>query len=269
MKLFLVNKTDKTLIINFNGQPKTVYPYGKDTVICEKNNISMNLTTADNYSSDKYSEKAGYHLTHRFVTRSQYDFSLQDETTLELYVEAKKGDHFDSYQRVIPYCKDISFAEPIYTLKNEEEIKETFAKNKRFEDKVEKRADHLLKAYKVKETLSDIFVGLLALAVAAIIFATIWSWFSLKAAVITFAVLGLLALIAYRIIRRLLKGANKAVDRFFSSRFFEKAVDKASEKYEENFVNCKNMPENLYKDESSYFDCVYIAAVFKYSTRSV
>mgnify|MGYP003291759415 CR=1 FL=1 len=49
----------------------------------------------------------------------------------------------------------------------------------------------------------------------------------------------------------------------------EKAVDKASKKYEENFVNCKNMPENLYKDENSYFDCVYIAAVFKYSTRTV
>lgn len=269
MKLFLENKSDKTLIINLNGQPKTVYPYGKDIVICEGNRISVNLTTADNYSSDKYSEKAGYHLTHRFVTRSQYDFFLQDETTLELYVEAKKGDHFDSYQRVIPYCKDISFAEPIYTLKNEEEIKEVFELNKRFEDKVEKRTDLFVKADKVRETLSGIFVSLLAVAVAAIIFAAIWSWFSLKVAVITFAVLGLLALIAYRIIRRLLKGVGKAADKFFSSRLFSKAVDKANEKYEENFVNCKNMPENLYKDESSYFDCDYISAVFKYSTRSV
>ena len=40
-------------------------------------------------------------------------------------------------------------------------------------------------------------------------------------------------------------------------------------KFEEKYVYCKDMPVGLYKDESSFFDPIYISAVFKYSNKNI
>lgn len=265
MRIFLENKSYKTLIINLNGQQKLLPPLRGDSFVFEGSRISMNLTTDDSYSTDKYSEAAGYNFTHRFITQSLYDFTVSNDFSVELYVETKKGDHFESYQRVVPYCKDFSFPKPIYTLKNECEVREKFAQNDAFADKVEKRADLFARIDKADTIISNIVFWVLSLGLSVIIFIAIWSVFSLKAAIITIAALALISQLIYRIIKKLIDGIGKTADKVLSSKAFDKAIDKVNDK----FVYCKDMPEGLYKDENSYFDPIYISAVFKYSTKSV
>ena len=273
MRIFLENKSNKTLLINLNGQQISLHPFGSDFAVFEGSRVAMNLTTEDNYSSEKYGEKAGYYWCHRFVTESQYDFTLEDEIAVEFYVETKKGDHLEAYQRVIPYSKDFTFPKPIYTLKNEGEIREKFLLNSKMEKKAERRVNFFVKMDNLETNLSWIFTVILSVALTVIVFLGIWSNFSLKAAVITYAVIGIIGCIIYRILRKIFKGIGKTADKFFSSKFFnkavDKAVDKASEKYEEKFVYCKGMPEDLYKDENSFFDHNYISAVFEYSTKRI
>ena len=269
MKISLENKSDKAVLINLNGQQKTLRPLSSDILTLEGNRVSMNLTTEDNYTSEKFSTKMGYCLGHRFVTKSLYDFTAPDELHIELSVERKKGDHFDSYQRVIPYCKDFSLPEPIYTLKNEDEVNRILDGNKVFEHKVEKRATLIGRLDNINEIISTVLVSILGIGLAAALFVGLWQFFSLKAAVIIFAILGFIGFIAYKVVKKIIGGFGKAVDKAFSSKAFDKAMDKVNEKFEENFVYCKDMPEGIYKDESSYFDSNYISAVFRYSTKAI
>lgn len=269
MHIFLENKSSKTLCINLNGQSITLDPFGRNVYIINGSSVSLNLTTEDNYSSEKYAEKVGYYCFHRFVTRAQYDFTADNDITLELYVETKKGDHFEAYQRVSPYCKDFALPKPIYTLKDEESVREKFASNEKLEAKAEKRANLLVKADRIKTVISNIFVLFLSLGLSALIFFGIWSNFSLKAAIITFAILFFIGCIVYKSLSKFLNRVGKTADKFFDSKLFNKAMDKANEKFEENFVYCKDMPEGLYKAENSFFDPTYISAVFKYSSKNI
>ena len=269
MKISLENKSDKAVLINLNGQQKTLRPLSSDILTLEGNRVSMNLTTEDNYTSEKFSTKMGYCLGHRFVTKSLYDFTAPDELHIELIVERKKGDHFDSYQRVIPYCKDFSLPEPIYTLKNEDEVNRILDGNKAFEDKAEKTGELYVKLDKADTVISNIVFWVLSLGISAVIFVALWQIFSLKAAIITIAILALVSQLIYRIIKKIIDATGKAAEKVLSSKAFDKAMDKVNEKFEENFVYCKDMPEGIYKDESSYFDSNYISAVFRYSTKAI
>jgi hypothetical protein len=265
MKISFENKSDKVVLINLNSQQEKLSPLSSDIFTLEGSRVSMNLTTEDNYSSEKFSTKMGYCLGHRFVTKSLYDFTSPDELHIELSVERKKGDHFDSYQRVIPYCKDFSLPEPIYTLKNEDEVNSILDSNKSFEDKAEKTGELYLKLDKADTVISNIVFWVLSLGISAVIFVALWQIFSLKAAIITVAFLALISQLIYRIIKKLIDGVGKTADKVLSSKVFDKAMDKVNDK----FVYCKNMPEDLYKDESSYFDSNYISAVFRYSTKAI
>lgn len=265
MKISFENKSDKVVLINLNSQQEKLSPLSSDIFTLEGSRVSMNLTTEDNYSSEKFSTKMGYCLGHRFVTKSLYDFTSPDELHIELSVERKKGDHFDSYQRVIPYCKDFSLPEPIYTLKNEDEVNSILDSNKSFEDKAEKTGELYLKLDKADTVISNIVFWVLSLGISAVIFVAFWQIFSLKAAIITVALLALISQLIYRIIKKLIDGVGKTADKVLSSKVFDKAMDKVNDK----FVYCKNMPEDLYKDESSYFDSNYISAVFRYSTKAI
>lgn len=269
MRIFLENKSNKTLLINLNGQQISLHPFGSDFFSFEGNRVSMNLTTEDNYSSEKYGEKAGYYWCHRFVDESHYDFTLQDEIAVELYVETKKGDNLEAYQRVVPYSKDFTFPKPIYTLKNEGEIRGKFALNEKVENKAVRRANFFIKMDNLETNVGWILSVILSIALTVIIFLGIWSNFSLKAAVITYVVLGAIGYILHRIFKKLINRIGKTADKVFDSKLFNKAIDKADEKFEEKFVYCKGMPEELYKDESSFFDHNYISAVFEYSTKII
>ena len=265
MHLFLKNKSNKTLLINLNGQSIILNPFGKDIFNINGNRVSLSLTTEDNYSSEKYAKKLGYYCFHRFVTVSQYDFTLENDLAVELYVETKKGDHFEAYQRVAPYCEDFAFPEPIYTLKDENEVKGKFHLNQ----KLERKAERLNGYFAFREILDNIILISLALGISALIFLAVWSNFSLKAAIITLAVIFFIFWLIFKIIEKFINRVGKTADKFFGSKLFNKAMDKANEKIEEKFVYCKDMPEELYKDENSFFDPNYIGAVFKYSNKNI
>ncbi len=267
--IFLENKSNKTLLINLNGQHITLNPFGRDVFTLNGNRVSLNLSTDDKYSSDKYAEKAGYYCFHRFITVSQYNFSAENDLALELYVETKKGDNFESYQRVSPYCKDFTLPEPIYTLKDEAEVKERFIANENLEKKAERRANLFEKADRIDNVVSSVIIVLFAIGLFALIFGFIWVNFSLKAAITTLAILIFIGFIICKIIAKLVNRIGKTADKFFNSKLFNKVVDKTDEKFEEKFVYCKDMPEGLFKDRSSFFDPTYISAVFKYSNKNI
>ncbi|MBE6785681.1 MAG: hypothetical protein E7538_05525 [Ruminococcaceae bacterium] len=269
MRIFLENKSSKTLFINLNGQSITLNPFAEGTAEADCGRVSLSLTTEDNYSSEEHAEKMGYYCFHRFITVSQYDFTAEKDFSLELYVETKKGDHFESYQRVSPYCRGITLPEPIYTLKNEAEIKENFKANEALEAKAEKRADLIVKADNIGTIISNAVMIILSIGIAALVFIAIYQNFSLKTAVITLAVIGLMLFLISKAIQKLINRIGKTADKFFSSRLFDKAVDKANEKFEANYVYCKDMPTELFKDRSSFFDPNYISAVFKYSNKNI
>ena len=269
MHIFLENKSDKTLFIILNGQNIKLNPFGKDFFTVTGNHVSLNLTSEDQYTSNKYAEKTGYYCFHRFVTVAQYDFTTESDLAIELYVETKRGDHCEAYQRVSPYCKDFTLPEPVYTLKDEQEVKEKFEANEKLEKKAEKRAEHIVIFDRIGTVISNIFVSLLTVGVAAIIFIAIWSNFSLKAAIITFAVIALIIWLISSAIKKLVNRVGKTADKFFDSKLFDKTMDKANEKFEEKYVYCKDMPEELFKDRSSFLDPNYISAVFKYSNKNI
>lgn len=269
MNIILENKSNKTLLIDLNGQSLVLNPFGKDIFTLNSNRVSLNLTTEDNYSSEKYAEKMGYYCFHRFITVSQYDFTAENDLALELFVETKKGDHFEAYQRVSPYCKNFILPEPIYTIKDADEVREKFTLNEKLENKAEKRADLFAKIEKVDDAVVGILFYLIMFCLVAGVFAFIWVNFSLKAAIITLAVLTLIGYTAYKIISKILKRIGKTADKLFGSKLFNKAIDKTGEKLEEKFVYCKDMPEELFKDRSSFLDPNYISAVFKYSNKNI
>lgn len=251
MHIILENKSNKTLLINLNGQNLKLNPFGKDFFTVDSNRISLNLTTDDSYTSDKNAEKVGYYCFHRFITVSQYNFTAEGDLTLELYVETKKGDHFEAYQRVSPYCKDFTLPEPIYTLKDEAQIKENFKGNNKLENKAEKQATVLGAIISMNTIVSDVLVVVGSLALAVLVFLAIRQNFSLKAAIITYVILAIIGYSAYKILKKFLDGVGKTADKVFGSKLFNKAVDKADEKFEEKYVYCKDMPEELFKDRSS------------------
>lgn len=269
MHIILENKSNKTLLINLNGQNLKLNPFGKDFFTVDSNRISLNLTTDDKYSSDKYAQKAGYYCFHRFITVSQYDFTAENDLTLELYVETKKGDHFESYQRVSPCCKEFTLPNPIYTLKNADEVKEKFILNEKLEQKAEKRAGVLGSIISMDTIVSDVITVVGSLALAELVFLGIRQYFSLKAAIITYVILAIIGYSAYKILKKFLDGVGKTADKFFGSKLFNTAVDKADEKLAEKYVYCKDMPEELFKDRSSFFDPNYISAVFRYSNKNI
>lgn len=269
MHIFLENKSNKTLLINLNGQEIKLSPFCKDFFTVESTYVSLNLTTDDKYSSEKYAEKAGYYCFNRFITVSQYDFTAVNDFALELYVETKKGDHFEAYQRVSPYCNDFTLPEPVYTLKDEQEVREKFEANERLEAKAERRAGLFEALDRADDVISTVGMALLVFGVAAGIFGFVWVNFSPKAAIITIVILVLIIYLILKVIQKFLKRIGKTAVKFFDSKLFNKAVDKASEKFEENYVYCKGMPEELFKDRSSFFDPIYISAVFKYSNKNI
>lgn len=269
MQIILENKSSKALLINLNGQSVTLNPFGKDFFTVDSNRVSLNLTTEDNYTSEKNAEKLGYYCFHRFITVAQYDFTAENDFTLELYVETKKGDHFEAYQRVSPHCKNFVLPEPIYTLKNEAEVKEKFALNEKLERKAERRASLFEKIDRADDIISSIIITLFIIGSVALIVGFVWVNISLKAAVITLAVLVFIGWLICKIISKFINRVGKTADKFFESKLFNKAVDKANEKFEENYVYCKDMPEGLFKDRSSFFDPNYISAVFRYSNKNI
>lgn len=269
MNIALENKSNKTLFISLNNQSIVLNPFGKEILNLKEKRVSLNLTTEDNYSYEKYAAKAGYYCCHGFITISQYDFTAESDFTLKFYVETKRGDHFESYQRVLPYCEDFTLPEPIYTLKNETEIKEKFILNEKLEAKADRRAGFLLKADNIGTTLSSIFLILLAIGLGGIIFLSIWTNFSLKAAVITLALIISVIYLIYKITGKLVNRVGKTAKKALDSKFFNEVADKANEKFEEKYVYCKAMPTDLFKDRNSFFDPTYIGAVFKYSNKNI
>lgn len=199
--IFLENKSDKTLLIILNGQNITLNPFGKDFFTITGNHVSLNLTTEDKYTSNKYAKKAGYYCFNRFVTVSQYDFIAENDFALELYVETKRGDHCEAYQRVSPYCKDFTLPEPVYTLKDEQEVREKFEANERLEKKAEKRAGLFEIIDRADDVISTVLMALLVLGVTAVIFGFVWVNFSLKAAIITVAVLAFIIYLVLSVIK--------------------------------------------------------------------
>ncbi len=260
MNIYFKNQSDKKIILTLNGICYALPKMGDEIYSVDNKEVSLSLTTEDEYSFETFSQKRGMTLYHRFITVAHYDFIIEKDSEISLKTETAKGDRFESYQRVVASLKGGFLPEARYSVKNENLVKAKFTQDKKNLNAYEKKMDKVGKVLDVGMKIDDIFANI-CLAVLAIIIvgAVIVSFIAFP--IPTAVVVGILALICalgWKFLKKAFVLLTKILDRLF---------DKHGDKIDEAFTNCKNMPEDLYKDESSYFENEYISAVFKFSTK--
>ncbi len=260
MNIYFKNQSDKKIILTLNGICYALPKMGDEIYFVDGNEVSLSLTTEDEYSFETFSEKRGMTLYHRFITVAHYDFIIEKDSEISLKTETAKGDRFESYQRVVASLKSDFLPEARYTVKNENLVKAKFAQDKKKLNEYENKMDKAGKVLNLGMKIDDIFANI-CLAVLAIIIVGAAVLAFIAFPVPTAIVVGILALICvlgWKTLKKFFTLFTKILDRLF---------DKHADKIDDAITNCKNMPEGLYKDESSYFDNEYISAVFKFSTK--
>lgn len=258
MQIFLKNESDKIIKINLCGQDFTLIPLEGKYAQVPEGEATMLLSSDEVYSSEPITKKAGLSYFHRFVTRSRYNFTVSEDTTVQFYSETARGNNFESYQRVYPFCVNLEFSEPVYTVKDADEIKEKIAKTEKKEVVILGGAGIAGKLFKAKNTFDDIVAGLICGIIAIVVFALIWIFKDFKTAATAYLIIAGVAFLLWKLlIERLIKKAK------------DKAKKKAEDKFRKAFLPCENLPEGIFKGKDSYFDSGYISAVFKHSTKRI
>lgn len=267
MQIFLENKADKTVRINLNGQSAVLKKAESDFRKLSSNRVSLNLCADEDYSTDPLSEKTGFSFFHHFVTVSQYDFTLTQDTAIELHQQTVHGDHEETYLRIIPSSDSFTFPEPIYTVKNEAEVRQKMADAKKKEKKAERN-------FTILDKLSDLQMNLgYALAVIALVgiailgFVALWQNFSPKTAVTLYAILGFIVFVIKKLFDKIAKKVQKGTDKLFEKMDKSKKLNDAFQKLDDRLTPCGGKADEFYKDDNSYFNPEYISAVFTHSQR--
>lgn len=255
MKIYFKNQSDKNIVIALNG---LVYflPSNSSEIYEAENDIRLILTTDETYSYESLSEKRGMTAYHRFITEACYDLTLEKDIQIVLDVEMARGNNLESYQRVVPKTLDADLPKAKYLVKNEKAVKEKLSHDERKLNDFEKKTKHLGKVLTVADkidgivyTLCYIFLAVIYIAIIVVGLIT----FTIPTIIISLVLL-VVGTICYKSIKKLIPLFGKA---------FERLLDRHGDK----LIPCPDMPVGLYKDDNSYFDSEYIAAVFKYSTK--
>ncbi|MBQ8504425.1 MAG: hypothetical protein IJ491_09160 [Clostridia bacterium] len=256
MQIFLKNESDKIININLCGQNFTLIPLEGKYAQLPEGEATMLLSTDEEYSSEPITKKAGLSYFHRFVTESGYKFTVGESVTIQFYSETAHGNNFESYQRVYPFCVNLKFSEPVYTVKGADKIKENIIKTEKREAVLLQGAGVAGKLIKAKNTFDDIIAGLICGLIAIVIFVLIWIFKDFKTAATVYLIVAGAALLLWKLF------IERAVKKLKN-----KAKAKAEQKFEKAFLPCADMPGDLFKGKNSYFDTEYISAVFRNSTK--
>lgn len=256
MKIYFKNQSSKKIIMTLNGLSYCLPPKSSEIYSIFGSEVNLKLTTDEEYSYETLSEKRGMTAYHRFITEAKYEFLLEKDTQIILEVEASRGNNLDSYQRVIAIAEGFSLPEATYSVKNERDVKEKLSQNEKKLGDYDKKLYKFGKVLNVADKLDDIFTGICCVILALIcIGAVIFGLITFTVpTIIILLVLGVVGVIVYKVLKRFVGFAGSS---------FEKLLDKHGDK----LFPCPDMPSDLFKDDSSYFENEYISAVFKFSTK--
>lgn len=255
MKIYFKNQSDKRIILNLNGIVHFLLANTDEIYEAEKD-VKLTLTTDEEYSYKTFSEKRGMTAYHRFITLATYEFVLYEDAQIVLQTETVRGNNLESYQRVVAKSNDLALPEATYSVKNEKAVREKLSCDEEKLDAFEKKTKHLGKALNIADKLDDIFATL-CFAFLVLIFIAV-----IVLGLITFTVPTIIILIILLVIGTV---CYKLIKRFIPR--LGKALEGLIDRHSDNIIPCPDMPNGLYKDDDSYFDSEYIAAVFKYSTK--
>ncbi len=258
MNIYFKNQSDKKIILTLNGICYALPKMGDEIYSVDSNEVSLSLTTEDEYSFETFSQKRGMTLYHRFITVAHYNFIIEKDSEISLKTETAKGDRFESYQRVVASLKGDFLPEARYTVKNENLVKAKLTQDKKklkeYENKMDKAGRVLNLGMKIDDIFADICLAVLAVIIIGVVIMAFIA-FPIPTAVVV-GILALICTLGWKFLKKAFALLTKILDRLF---------DKHGDKINDAITNCKNMPEGLYKDESSYFENEYISAVFKFS----
>lgn len=259
MKLYLENKSGKTVFISLCGESIALKSHQSDTFSVSSQRVTMSLVSEDEYDYLTVSEKRGITVYNEFVAVTCYEFDLLEDKEIRLYCEKASGSVLESYQRVYADMKDGTLPEPRYCIKNESSVR---AKMQDDDHKAEKFFNSVEKYDKFfyGESIFDSIVAWILLVLFGALFFAVGF---MIAPVIGGIIAVLLYVGAIIIISAVIKRMGKSMEKIT-----EKALDKVFGIFDKSTVTnpCQGMPD-IWKDDNSYFDNEYISAVFKYSLR--
>lgn len=265
MQIFLENKSDKTIIINLNGQSAVLKKAGSDFFSLSSNKVSMNLCADEDYGTDPVSEKTGFSFFHHFITVSQYDFTLTEDTAIMLCQETVHGDHEETYLRIVPSSDSFSFPQPIYTVKNEVAVRERMNTAKKKEKKAERNINILDKLASLQMNLGYALATIALIGIAILGFVALWQNFSPKTAVTLYAIFGFIVFAIKKLFDQIAKKVQKGTDKLFEKMDKSQKLNDAFQKLDDKLNPCGGKADEFYKNENSYFSPDYISAVFTHS----
>lgn len=256
MQIFFKNESDKTVILCIAKETYTLIPDAGKHIETDNTTCNFSVTANLNYRCEPMTGKLGLSYFHRFILTSEYTLAATDNCTVRLYSETAHGNNFESYNRIYPFSTDCKISLPVYTVNDENEIKEKIKKSDKNETAILQGAGVAGKLIKAKNIFDDIITVAILGIIAIIAFILIWIFRDFKTAVMIFAGVSVSGLLLWKLF--LEKMINKAK---------AKAKKKAESTIEKIFLPCENMPEGIFRDKNSYFSNDYIAAVFKHSTK--
>lgn len=256
MQIFLKNESNKNIIINIGQYTYSLIPQeGKYTEIPE-GTINLSVSANEKYSCEPITSALGLSYFHRFVVTSYYTVTVKDNYTIRFYSETAHGNNFESYTRIYPFCSDCVFSAPVYTVNEENKIKEKISRSDKNETVILQGAGIAGKIFKAKNTFDDIILALILGAISLVIFVMIWIFKDFRTASMIYGGVAVFVFLLWKIVfEKLLKKAKA------------KAKTKAKKKVEKMFFPCKDMPDGIFKGKESYFSHEYINAVFEHSSK--
>ncbi len=233
MNITFINKSDKAVHITLPCETlisETIAKDGSKTLAAD--GTSSFTVQVDEGSYVTYIlAKFGVVLKRHFKVKSEYAFSADDDITVTLKNEKKKGRFMDEYERVVPVSNQCKFSFVTYSVPDEVKIKKEL-------ESANKRGDNALKLFDVFDILGNALTALLFLLIP---FAIIWIFadVQLAAKICGMAFIPIFGLIIY---------LNRVFDKL-KRRLWKTAKS-------------KRLQKEIFKDYNSYFDNEYIASVF-------
>ncbi len=260
MNIYFRNQSDKKIIIGLNGIVYFLSSGSDEIYSIDTNEVRLTLTTEDEYSFETFSEKRGMTLYRRFITVAHYDFVLERDSEISLDVETVRGNNLESYQRAVPSLKGGFLPEAYYSVKDEATVRNKLRDDEQKLGEFEKKADKWSKVLGVGMWLDDAFAVVGGIFLGLILLGTtigLLIVFPIPT-IIVLSVLLVVGALSWKILKKVFDFAFKS---------FDKLLNRHGEKIGESIAPCNDMPEDIFKDDTSYFDNEYISAVFKHSTR--
>lgn len=260
MNIYFKNQSDKRIILTLNGIAYFLSGGADEIYPIDKNEVRLTLTTEDEYSFETFSQKRGMTLFHRFITVAHYNFVLEKDNEISLKVETVRGNNLESYQRVVPSLKGEFMPEAYYTVKDADSVRNKLRDDEQKLGAFEKKADKWSRVLDVGMWLDDAFTVICGILLGLILLGTIIGLLIVFPipTIIVLSVFLVVGAIGWKIIKKVFNFAFKSFDRL---------LGRHGEKIGESIAPCNDMPEDIFKDDNSYFDNEYISAVFRHSTR--